>query len=77
MKFYSRPTDAAEADFVEWLRSVLKQPDNAERHAKAAIDEHDWGRIRNLEIRGHYTATGNPATYSFSDDDMIMEEVEA
>lgn len=69
------PTASARAEFIEWLRGVLAAPEHAERHAGAAIAEHDWGRSPSLEIRGYYTRSGAPADYEFHRDDLTTEEV--
>lgn len=69
------PTAAARAEFVEWLRGVLAATQHAERHADAAIAEHDWGRGLSLEIRGRYTRTGTPMDYEFHPSDMAAEVV--
>lgn len=69
-------TAAAQTAFAEWLRGILAHPEHADRHAAAAIAEHDWGSSLSLEIRGRYTASGAPADYTFVSDDMTTEEVE-
>jgi hypothetical protein len=74
--FFTAPKPAARVEFVEWLRGVLAKPEHAERHADAAIAEHDWNRSLSLEIRGLYTASGNPADYTFHPDDMQVEDLD-
>lgn len=73
---FTAPTAAAAAEFVEWLRGILAKPEHAERHADDAIGKHDWGRSLSLEVRGMYTASGAPADYTFSADDMQTEEID-
>lgn len=73
---FTAPTATARAEFVEWLRGILTRPETAERHADAAIGEHDWGRSLSLEIRGLFTATGAPTDYTFSPADMRAEEID-
>lgn len=76
MQIFTTPTAAARIEFAEWLRGILARPETAERHADAAIEEHDWGRSLSLEIRGMYTATGAPAGYEFSPADMQTEDID-
>ncbi len=74
--FFSGPTVEATAEFVEWLREQLKAPQNAERHAAALLGDHDWGNSLTVEVRGFYTRTGNPITYSFSEAEMRVETID-
>lgn len=76
MQIFTAPTAAARIEFIEWLADVLAKPETAERHADAAIAEHDWDRSLSLEIRGLYTASGAPADYTFSADDMQTEDID-
>lgn len=73
---FTTPTAAARNEFAAWLRGILANPEHAERHADAAIAEHDWDRSLSLEIRGMYTATGAPAGYEFSPADMQTEDID-
>ena len=69
-------TGEARAEFVEWLRGVLAAPENAERHADAALAEIDWGARRSYEARGHYTRSGAPDVYEFAPDDLRCEPLD-
>jgi hypothetical protein len=75
MQTFTRPTDEALLAFSKWLEPILKHPEHSVRHAKVVADEHDWDRTRTVEVRGIYTISGNPTTYTFDDDDMISEDI--
>lgn len=73
---FTGPTAEATAEFVEWLRSCLKSPENAERHADALLGNHDWDARRTVEVRGFYTRSANPETYTFAESDLLSETIE-
>ena len=69
------PTTVARAAFIAWLADRIKSPVFAERHADALIEATDWGSSPKpcVEVRGMFTISGNPETYTFDANDLIFE----
>jgi hypothetical protein len=64
---------------ISFLENILKNPENACRHADVIISEYDGSDIdstQDVEIRGYYTKTNNPVIYTFSDDELNIIEIE-
>lgn len=53
------------ATFTEWLRDVLREPDNAAQWADHLVAAHDWSRSNTVEVPSYATHDKNPAIYSF------------
>ena len=60
------PNEKQRADFHNWLRVILKNPDgDLVRWADFLISQHDWSASRRIEISRHQTRTGNLEFYTF------------
>lgn len=59
------PNETARADFLDWLKYILKSPEGAEKWADFLIERHDWSASNQIEISGRQTKTGNPEIYTF------------
>lgn len=72
--------ETGRANLIDWLTGVLKDGDLfAERIADDLIskfDGSDPGRTHTVEVRGHYTISGNPQTYSFDTDELDTVELD-
>ncbi|MDE2103788.1 MAG: hypothetical protein KGL39_41505 [Patescibacteria group bacterium] len=66
------------ANLIEWLSTVLKDGDlYANKFADELIMHCDTGRGDVMvEVRGFHTASGNPTTYTFGDDELTEVEYE-
>jgi len=59
------PSQESRADFLDWLRFILKSPEGAEKWAAYLIESHDWSASDRIEISGRQTKSGNPEIYTF------------
>jgi len=60
------PSAEARAEFLDWLRYILKNPDgNIHAWADHLIGAQDWHSSRVVEISGRQTKTGNPEIFTF------------
>jgi hypothetical protein len=60
------PNEAERADFHDWLRAFLRDPDvDVVRWADFLISQHDWFASKRIEISAHQTKSGNPEFYTF------------
>jgi hypothetical protein len=64
------------ANLTEYLAAILKDPDSAYMHAGVVVEETHWfdDQTKYVEIRGYYTKTGNPETYTFDHDEVYGTE---
>ena len=62
---FTIPTETARADFLDWLRFILKSPEGAAKWADFLIERHDWSASNRIEVSGRQTKTGNPEIYTF------------
>lgn len=51
---------AVAADLAEYLDGNLRDGLDPREFADQLLFDHDWSRGTTLEVRGFYTATGNP-----------------
>ena len=65
--------------FIEYLEAHLKEPEFAEEHADITLSDlfhsssNSDGEGTHYEIRGQYTASGNPVVYEFDASDFNWE----
>lgn len=59
------PSETEKAEFIDWLRSILRNPENVKPWAEYIIQQHDWSSSRRIEISRQQTRTGNAEIYSF------------
>ena len=59
------PNEMERLAFINWLRGILRDPENVRPWANYLISRHDWSSSRTIEISGRQTNTGNPELYTF------------
>ena len=59
------PSETEKAEFIDWLRLILRNPENVKPWAEYLIQQQDWSASRRIEISRQQTRTGNAEIYSF------------
>ena len=77
---YARINAKGEAQFIKWLRTVLKSPQYAEKYAEALLDDLDCSdpdiRTLSIEVRDFHTRTRHPESYRFDPDEYDVIEID-
>lgn len=76
IKIATRLTDAARIEFLGWANTVKATRVSAEA-CLAEFEDNLGNNQAHYELGRIYTASGNPATISFKDSELVWEEVDA